>query len=160
MARFQTDGIDSLIDSMTKLESDFPDAAMEMLFAGAEEVAEAWKESAIEHDLRDTDSMLESINYSKTPTKTGDIKSVEIYPQGMDKKGVRNAEKAFILHYGTNSAASIARGEKKARLRKKKYKNPGIPATYWVDTADEKAAPKVENRLWDMFNALMDRMGF
>ena len=26
--------------------------------------------------------------------------TAEVYPQGKDRKGVRNAEKAFLLHYG------------------------------------------------------------
>ena len=27
----------------------------------------------------------------------------EVYPQGKDKKGIRNAEKAYILHYGKST---------------------------------------------------------
>jgi len=31
----------------------------------------------------------------------GDVRTIDIYPQGKDGRGIRNAEKAFILHYGT-----------------------------------------------------------
>jgi len=40
---------------------------------------------------------------SKKPSGGTEVLKREIYPLGEDAKGVRNAEKAFILHYGWKS---------------------------------------------------------
>ena len=130
MARFRTEGLDELIDRMTEMELTTSELADKMLIAGAEEVREAWKMSAEKHKHKDTGDMINSINYSKKVRQIGDIKEVDIYPQGKDRKGVRNAEKAFILHYGTSR----------------------IDGSHWVDDADEMAGPMVEERLTKIFD--------
>jgi len=137
MARFRTEGLDDLIERMAEMELTTSELADEMLIAGAEEVREAWKKSAEKHEHRDTGDMINSIDYSRRVRKIGDIKEVDIYPQGKDKKGVRNAEKAFILHYGTSR----------------------IPASHWVDDADEMAGPMVEERLWTMYDEWLEKHG-
>ena len=137
MARFRTEGLDELIERMTEMELTVSELADEMLIAGAEEVREAWKKSAEEHGHIDTGDMINSIDYSKQVRQIGDIKEVDIYPQGKDRKGVRNVEKAFILHYGTSR----------------------IPASHWVDDADEMAGPMVEERLTKMFDEWLAEHG-
>lgn len=137
MARFRTEGLDDLIEKMTELELTTGELADEMLIAGAEEVREAWKESIKKHELIDTGDMLESVNYSRKVEKINDIKRVDIYPQGKDRKGIKNAEKAFILHYGTAK----------------------IPATHFVDDADELAGPRVEKRLTEIFDNWLKEHG-
>lgn len=130
MARFKTEGLDELIEKMTEMELTTGELADEMLFAGAEEVKQAWKKSAQTHKHKDTGDMINSIDYSRDVRKIGDIKEVDIYPQGVDRKGVRNVEKAFILHYGKS----------------------GMEGTHWVDDADEMAGPMVEERLTQIFD--------
>lgn len=130
MARFRTEGLDDIIDDMAAMGQSTGELADEMLFAGAEEVKKAWKAAIRKHKHIDTGAMLDSVDYSRKVKQIGDIKSVDIYPQGKDKKGVKNAEKAFILHYGTS-------------------KRPG---THFVDDADDIAAPMVENRLRNIFD--------
>jgi len=130
MARFRTEGLDELIEDMAAMGQSTGELADEMLFAGAEEVRKAWKISIKKHNHIDSGAMLESVNYSRNAKKIGDIKSVEIYPQGRDKKGVRNAEKAFVLNYGTSK----------------------IKGSHFVDDADDIAGPMVENRLRDIFD--------
>ena len=134
MARFRTEGLDDIIDDMTAMGQSTGELADEMLFAGAEEVKKAWKAAIrrnklMKNRLIDKSDMLNSVNYSRTVKRIGDIKSVDIYPQGKDRKGVKNAEKAFINHYGTSE----------------------IDATYFVDDADDIAGPLVENRLRGIF---------
>ena len=114
MARFDTSGLNELINDMRRLGQESGPVADEMLMAGAEAVAQAWKRSAEEHGHRDTGAMIASIGYADAPSDIGGIKSIDIYPQGVDGKGVSNAEKAFILHYGTSRR----------------------PGSRWVDTAD------------------------
>ena len=132
MARFDTSGIDDIINEITRLGDAGKEVGDEMLMAGAEEVKRAWKDSAEKHELRDTGDMINSIGFPKQPKNVKGIRTIDIYPQGKDRKGVRNAEKAFVLEYGTSS----------------------IPATHWVTEADENAGPMVQDameKIWDGF---------
>lgn len=115
MARFELEGIDEMLSDMRRMGELTGDVATAVLQAGAEGVKRAWREAADRKGLVDTGDMLESIGFSHTPKTAGDIKYIDIYPQGKDHKGVRNAEKAFVLHYGTSR----------------------IKPTRWVDLADE-----------------------
>jgi len=114
MARFDMSGLDETIRELRRLGEESGPVAVAMLQAGAEEVKKAWRQAAEENDLVDTGDMLESIGYAKQPVDIGGALAIDIYPQGRDRKGVRNAEKAFILHYGTTK----------------------LNATRWVDDAD------------------------
>ena len=130
MARFDTSGLDDVLADMKRLGELEGETADKMLMAGAEQVKKAWKSSAEKHRHRDTGDMIESIGYPRKPKTVYGVRAIDIYPQGKDRKGVRNAEKAFILHYGT----------------KKK------PGSHWVDDADEMAAPLVTQamtEIWD-----------
>lgn len=130
MARFEMDGFDELLAEMKQLGELSGETADKMLMAGAEQVKQAWKDSAEQHGHRDTGDMIASIGYSRTPKTAGDIKSVAIYPQGKDRKGVREAEKAYILNYGKKSK----------------------PPSHWVDDAERIAEPKVLSameKIWD-----------
>lgn len=130
MARFETRGFDELLAEMKRLGELSGEVADRMLLAGAEEVKEAWKTSAKKHGHRDTGDMIDSIDYPRKPKDAGGVRSVDIYPQGKDRKGVRNAEKAFVLNYGTK-------------------KNPG---SHWVDDADAASGEPVMaamTAIWD-----------
>lgn len=135
MARFDTAGLDELLSDMKRHGELLGETADKMLMAGAEEVKAAW-ESAIELEgLVDTGDMLRSVGYARKPRTAGDIRIIDIYPQGKDRKGMRNAEKAFVNHYGTS-------GEK------------GVKATHFVDIADELSSEGVMEayeRIWDEY---------
>ena len=102
MPRFAMDGLQPLIEEMTRMGEASGDGAEAALLAGAEEVKRAWKESAESHEHRDTGDMIESIDYAREPSNIGGALTIDIYPQGRDSRGIRNAEKAFILNYGTS----------------------------------------------------------
>ena len=147
MARFNTSGLDDVLADMKRLGELTGPTADKMLMAGAEQTKQAWRKSAEMHGHRDTGEMIESIGYASKPTKAGDIKKIDIYPQGKtahgkyrvmrrsgrrDKKAqpLTNAGVAFVLHYGTSS----------------------MPGSHWVDDADEMAAPLVTQamtEIWD-----------
>lgn len=132
MARFDTSGIDDIIDQMRRMGEMTGEMADEMLLAGAEEVKEAWRQSAIQHDLKETGDMIESIDYAREPIRVGDVKAIDIYPRGKDRKGVRNAEKAFRLHYGWSK----------------------FIGTRWVDDADrwsEETAPAAMREVFEKY---------
>lgn len=137
MARFDCDGLDELIQQMTDVgELLNGETADKMLMAGAEQVKIAWQNAADQHGHRDTGAMIESIGY-KRPQDVGGMRSVDIAPQGSDAKGVRNAEKAFILNYGTSR----------------------IKASHWVDDADKACEATVVPAMAAVFDAAMAEKG-
>ena len=132
MARFDVSGLDETIEEMKRLGQMTGQTADAMLMAGAEEVRKAWRQSAEEHRHRDTGDMIASIGFARTPKDVGSIRSIDIYPQGKDKRNIRNAEKAFILHYGTTK----------------------IRGSRWVDDADkisEQTVVPAMIRVWEQF---------
>lgn len=134
MARFDMSGLDPIVDEMRRLGEETGAAAEAMIQAGAEAVKLAWQRAAEEKDLHDTGDMIKSIGYPRKPKNIGDALAQDIYPQGRDQKGVRNAEKAFVLHYGTSK----------------------MPATYWVDLADaysEETAVPAMAKVWEDYIA-------
>ena len=148
MARFEVEGLDLIIADMKRHGELAGETAQEMLMAGAEEVKQAWKDEAERRQFKDTKAMIDSIGFPRSTKRSSDILSIDIYPQGKDARGVRNAEKAFILHWGTNSKST------QRRKSKKKFSGPGIPRTLWVDDADRASGPRVLDaytRIWDAF---------
>lgn len=130
MAKLNTSGLDSVMAEMTRIGEECGPTAEKMIMAGAALVKDAWKETADKHGHRRTGDMIDSIGYARKPKRVGDTLSIDVYPQGKDRKGTRNAEKAFVLHYGTS-----------------KIKGSG-----WVDEAEEKgeetAIPEMI-RIWN-----------
>ena len=131
MARFDMSGLDEVIRDMQRMGLQSGELATAMLQTGAEEVKKAWKRSAEEHELRDTGDMIDSIGFAREPQNIGGMLSIDIYPQGKDRKGVRNAEKAFVQHYGTSR----------------------IKATRWVDDADRYSEQTVAPAMQAVFDA-------
>lgn len=132
MARFDVSGLDETIEEMKRLGQMTGQTADAMLMAGAEEVRKAWRQSAEEHRHRDTGDMIASIGFARKPKEIGSIRTIDIYPQGKDKRNIRNAEKAFILHYGTTK----------------------IRGSRWVDDADkisEQTVVPAMIRVWEQF---------
>lgn len=132
MARFDVSGLDETIEEMKRLGQMTGQTADAMLMAGAEEVRKAWRQSAEEHRHRDTGDMIASIGFARKPKEIGSIRTIDIYPQGKDKRNIRNAEKAFILHYGTTK----------------------IRGSRWIDDADkisEQTVVPAMIRVWEKF---------
>lgn len=129
MARFDTSGLDDLFKEMEREGELVGETADEMLLAGAGIVREAWKYSAAAHGHIDTGAMFDSINYAKKPKAVRNIKFIDIYPQGKDSKGVRNAEKAFVLNYGTS-------------------KKPG---SHWIDDADKMCTEPIKQKFEEIW---------
>lgn len=159
MPRLSSEGIDALA---RELEQEPLRAALltpKMLLAGAEVVRQGWKKAAEENKFRRTGGLIAAINYARSVKKLADAKYVEIYPQGKNSKGTRYSAIAYILHFGTmgsqalsNSASARAARLARKRLREKKYPGrPGIPATLWVNRAEElsaNAAVEEMRRIW------------
>lgn len=134
MARFESRGMDKLIADMRRLGETSGDMAKAMVNAAVIEIRDAWRESAEQHELRDTGAMIESIGFPGPVKEVNGALERDVYPQGKDAKGKRNAEKAFLLHYGTSR----------------------IKATHWVDDADDMSGPKVDARLEEMWGEFLE----
>lgn len=142
MAKFSVNGIDSLAADLKRLgQLDNEKLVSDMLDAGAEVVADEWIHGILEAtkpDGRSTGDMARSVAPTKGIKKIGDVSAKEIYPQGKDRKGVRNAEKAFILHYGKSGQAP----------------------TRFVDAVEESAEDKAVSAMEDVFNNYLEKEGF
>lgn len=134
MARFDTPGLDALIRDMERMGQSGGQTAEAMVNAAVGVIRDEWRASAERHDLKDTGALIDSIGFPAPVQNAGGILYRDVYPQGVDGKGTRNAEKAFVLNYGTSK----------------------IPATYWVDEADQAAGPKVAQRLEEIWGEFLD----
>lgn len=123
-------GMDELYDEWRKLEKDAEPLATAMVQAGAEVVKKSWKEAAEAYGLRDTGAMIESIGFDADPVNFGSSIEIEVLPQGKDASGTRNAEKAFIQHFGSTR----------------------IPRTGWVDTAEQWASEDALDAMEKIFD--------
>lgn len=102
MAKFNMVGFDKLEREIAKRASVLPDAAPEMLKAGTDILVEYQRGSVIENRLIDTWDMFYSIKAG--PVKEGrDGWYQEVWPQGRDQKGTRNAVKGFVQEYGRSN---------------------------------------------------------
>lgn len=137
MARFDASGLDDIVKQMAELGELAGEVADEMLLAGAAEVAEGWRQAAEQYGLKDTGDMINSIGHPRQASTSAGLRSIDVYPQGKDRKGVRNAEKAFLLHYGTSS----------------------IKATRWVDRAEQIGAEPAEKAMREVWENELKRRG-
>lgn len=127
----QTTGLDAIARDLQKMAGGGAMTSA-MLQKGADVLKEEWKEEIAARGHVKTGDMISSVE--KTTPKTGtDEKSISVYPQGVGRNGTRNAEKAFLLHYGWKTG-----GGRKAKRRKGASKGD-----HFVDAIKEKAEPKV-----------------
>lgn len=93
-----TNMIDDIAADLNQLGEDVSgELGQEMLDEGAKIITSEWKRSINKHGHMDTHAMVKSVGAAKG-TKAHKFR--KIYPRGEDEKGVSNAEKAFIAHYG------------------------------------------------------------
>lgn len=135
MGKMQTEGIDKLIHDMENAGDGSGELAEDMLDAGAEVVVQEWKDGIEEAGHVDTGAMRDSVKATGPKNKLERV----IYPTGTDKKGVRNAEKAFVLNYG-RSKGSTRLAKKDPRRKNTKGQRSSFLGDRFVDKIEEKAA--------------------
>ena len=135
MAKFNMVGLEELEQEIARRGALLPDAAPEMLKAGTDILVEYQRGSIIEKGLIDTGDMFDSIRAG--PVKEGrDGWYQEVWPQGRDRNGTRNAEKGFILEYGTSR----------------------IEQTHWMSEANDAAKDEVVEAMRKVWLEYVERM--
>ena len=116
----RVEGADEFIRDLQKLGAEMPQVERAMLKAGGQVMAEdGWKAEITDRDFVDSGAMRDNVT-CKVKTGKGRMRA-EITAIGQDSRGVRNAAKAFYLHYGTSR---------------------GIPPSHWIDSAEADGYPK------------------
>ena len=123
MAKFNVVGLDDLQERMLQKAQIAEEAVPEMLKAGGAVMQEAQKAEIRKmfRIRRSTGDLAASVIVSKM---------VEVYPDGKDRHGVRNATKGFVLQYGRKN----------------------MPARPWFTAANTKAVDAVNaemRRVWE-----------
>lgn len=104
MPELKYDGIKDVIKEMVELGERTGEGAHRMLRVAAERMKFEWIEMIDRYKFIASGEMREKVGYPRKPKEVEDVLSIDVYPQGKDSKtGVRNAEKAFILHYGRSN---------------------------------------------------------
>lgn len=135
MARLSVDGLEELMNDLEAV-AELPDTvACEMLNAQADVVKKAQVNKIAEINLVDTGQLRDSIDKTAV-RRSGAGRYLEVYPQGIRKNGVRNAEVGFIHEYGA----------------------PGrhIPAKHWAYNANEGCAEETTEAAREVYNNYLD----
>ena len=142
MARFNTVGLEEVEKQFLKAGEAATKAVPLMLEAGAAVLIKAQQAEAQKLNIsgRSRGALVKSIKADKVKG-TNTSKYKEVYPQGIDrshtKKGVRNAEKGFVLEYGRSN----------------------MPARPWIATANEQSADSVSNAMWEKWEGVKNGSG-
>ncbi len=137
MASFKTSGdvLDDIAKELAQLGEDIDgELGQEMLDEGAKIITSEWKRSINKHNHMDTHSMVKSVGVAKG-TKAKKFR--DIYPQGKDKKGVRNVEKAFVANCGKS----------------------GQLGTHFIDEAETNAKAEVAVAMQDKLDKYIEKKG-
>lgn len=140
MARYEISGMNELICDMEQEADRAERLVPKMLQAGAEVVKRAQSEEVAGmirsgklrrngSKSRSTGALVASID--PTPVRINAAGMyVDVYPQGADKKAVRNAEKGFLAEYGTSN----------------------MPSYPWMENAGEKAGDEAAEKMAEIWN--------
>lgn len=140
MGLLHVEGIDDMTRMLDKISSlDEGKVVEDMLKEGAKDVEKAWTDNIIKRDYRDSRKMLLKVN-------TGRVKKNQwgrfntTYPFGVHVRPwgkVRNAAKAFYLHYGF----------------------PGYTGTRWVDDVEKDASKTAPDTMQKVFDKFIEQKG-
>lgn len=125
MAKVKIKGMEAIIKAFMSQEAGIEEKVERMLETSGQIMVKAQCDMIGYYFLIDTGAMFNSVKPTKIK-KDRNNAYIRVFPQGKDKKGTRNAEKAFIKEYGTSKT----------------------PATRWMTSAIESATDQIaENNL-------------
>ncbi len=140
MARLDIRGLDRLIDDLRKLGDDAKEIAEGMVLEAGEVMKEEWIREIEQQDLVDKGDMIGSVGYPPRTEAKINQRQIDTYPRGKNRRGIRNAEVAFIHHYGAP--------------RKK------IRARYFVDTIETESEEAIPDRIYAVYDEELKKRGF
>ena len=141
MAKLGTTGINETVESLKQMGFYTEEMAERMVEIGATVTADAWKEVIQERRHIVNGDMLQSVEPTSVTRYGNGNPYADVYPQGVDRNGVRNAEKAFMLHYGWKAGVA-SRDHKKSKGAKGAYKGD-----HFVDEAERRADQRIEDAM-------------
>lgn len=128
MANMTFSGTEELLEQLFAESERLERKATEMLGEAGKVVVKAWQDVIEERGHVETGDMRDSVRASAIK-KNGDAYTSSIYPYGKNRKRQGNAEKAFVLHYGTSR----------------------IKGDRFVDEAEERAGEAAEQVMQDVW---------
>ena len=136
MARMEFSGTQEMMDALFAESERLERKATEMLGEAGKVVTQAWQDAIAKaghappgKSGRATGDLIKSVRASAVK-KNGEAYVSSIYPHGRDRKRQSNAEKAFVLHYGTSR----------------------IKGDHFVDDAEERASEAAEQIMEEIWN--------
>ena len=144
MANFHVQGIDEIAQGLELLGQRTGPMAEDMLRAGAVILIGTWNQVIIARGHVDTGSMLKAVKATKIKENKDGNLEIQVYPQGRDKRGTRNAEKAFLLHYGWKSNAAT--------------KGPWV-GDHFVEEIEREGTPKALEAMEHIMDKQIERSG-
>lgn len=134
MANVTSKGLDELTRELNDFAGIIPEISEEILEKVGEVYVDEWKEGIERYKHVDTGDMRDSVKAKVNESE----KSVTISPTGKDRKGVDNAKKAYVNHYGTSSR----KGDR------------------FVDDIEEKGTEKAVKTAEEIFFKKLEEKGF
>lgn len=101
MARIKYDGIGELVKDLEGYADDIDELSNATIEFAGENMRFHWIKEVMRRDFVDSQDMVRSIKRLPMTKRRRDGRYVEVGATGTDHKGVRNAQKAFILNYGS-----------------------------------------------------------
>lgn len=128
--KFEMGNIDGVAAEFANIGKKISKVADAMIKAGAKECVTAWQAGIDAHGYVKSGDMRKSVKAGKIREANGG-RMADIYPQGTDARGVSNAMKAFILHYGKSNQ----------------------PGSHWVDQVNEAAEEPVNAAMKQVYDS-------
>ena len=129
----RVEGADEMLADLKRLGDEMPDVKKAMIRAGGQEMAQGWHDYIEKLGYHDTFDMDKGISV-RIKKKYGLIMAF-ITSEGTDRHGVRNAAKAFYLHYGTSQ----------------------IKGSHWIDNVEREYAPRAAAVMRDILNDAINK---
>ena len=137
-------GFEKVAEALKRCAGNVGPEMDEMMDKGGTIIKEEWEQGIAAHNHVDTGAMIGSVG--PKDISAGSRRGIAVYPQGTDGKGVRNAEKAFLLHYGWKASGRRTRKGKKGA-------NKG---DHFVDEIFQKSEPRVGETLESIADRYMN----
>ena len=150
-----TIGLDELIPDMEAL-AQIPDSVIdEMLHAKADIIEDAQQSTGAAMGVHKTGLTLKSIKRVNSVKASGFGRSLEIYPQGTNSKGRRNAEVAFMNEYGTKGVRGLKKKRFVGALQKQVSRLGRMPARPFIDAANKAHAGRATDEAAKVYDAFL-----